>query len=84
MVDVDRVSNGVEIGVEPVIPDPGPPSPPSAPAVAPAEPMSYQQYQQLSNNNFMKRNVRTKDWTNFAIRDSGEEVEEVEEAVVEK
>ena len=81
MVDVDRVSNGVEIGVEPVIPDPGPPSPPSAPAVAPAEPMSYQQYQQLSNNNFMKRNVRTKDWTNFAIRDSGEE--EVE-AVVEK
>ena len=81
MVDVDRVSNGVEIGVEPVIPDPGPPSPPSAPAVAPAEPMSYQQYQQLSNNNFMKRNVRTKDWTNFAIRDSGEEVEK---AVVEK
>ena len=79
MVEVDRVSNGVE----PVIPDPGPPSPPSAPAVAPPEPMSYQQYQQLSNNNFMKRNVRTKDWTNFAIRDSGEEVEQ-EEAVVEK
>ena len=84
MVDVDRVSNGVEIGVEPVIPDPGPPSPPSpsSPFVAPAQPMSYQQYQQLSNNNFMKRNVRTKDWTNFAIRDSG--AEEEEQAVVEK
>ena len=62
----DRVSNGVEIGQEadmdqyrqaaaPPTPSPTPPPPPA---------MVY------SNNNFMRRNVKVKEWKDFAIRDS--------------
>jgi len=70
LVTNDRVSNGVEIGMEPIVEDnasvasPPSPSPPAPP------PMVY------SNNNFMKRNVKVKEWNNFSIRDSEEEVAE--------
>ena len=70
MVTNDRVSNGVEIGMEPIVEDnasvasPPSPSPPAPP------PMVY------SNNNFMKRNVKVKEWNNFSIKDSEEEVVE--------
>lgn len=66
VANIDRVSNGVEIGQEPVIPDPSP----SPPVPDQGPPSSYQQYQASSNNNFMRRNVRTKDWSNFAIKDA--------------
>ena len=65
VANIDKVSNGVEIGQEPFIPDLSPPSPPPAQG-----PTSYQQYQASSNNNFMRRNVKTKDWSNFAIKDA--------------
>ena len=67
VANIDRVSNGVEIGQEPFIPDPSPSPPPPAPSQGPS---SYQQYQASSNNNFMRRNVKTKDWSNFAIKDA--------------
>lgn len=67
VANIDRVSNGVEIGQEPFIPDPSPSPPPTAPTQGPS---SYQQYQASSNNNFMRRNVKTKDWSNFAIKDA--------------
>ena len=70
MVTNDRVSNGVEIGMEPIVEDNASVASTPSPSPPPPPPMVY------SNNNFMKRNVKVKEWNNFSIRDSEEEVAE--------
>ena len=64
------MSNGVEIGMEPVVEDTSSVASPPSPSPPPPPPMVY------SNNNFMKRNVKVKEWNNFAIRDDGDEITE--------
>ena len=64
------MSNGVEIGMEPVVEETSSVASPPSPSPPPLPPMVY------SNNNFMKRNVKVKEWNNFAIRDYEDEVTE--------
>lgn len=56
--------------MEPIVEDNASVASPPSPSPPPPPPMVY------SNNNFMKRNVKVKEWNNFSIRDSEEEVVE--------
>ena len=60
-----RENAGIEIGAEPSVADTLDPSPPESPPAEEAFP-----YQPSSNNNFMARNVRVREWRSFLPDDA--------------